>query len=495
MYATEELAACAVDCVSLRLGARAPNAGRPELEAWRPRLTQLAQHAEALLGQAEAHRAAAAAGGEPLATQESQADHELLGFETASVVDTVAERAAQAGGEAAVAGVAQGGARERERCAAAALRSARVAVLRAKRRRPDGGAAVDGDLEAARLRAEEVRKRVEAERRVWPARALAATAGVARADRVLQLLERRADLLVPPEVVGQAARIMALVGATAGGLWAEEDGVSRLDRARMLAGNALALDEPEASDAFVREARRATRRVGQAGGLASLPALGPEWGSGLREVGRLLGEVGKSASGASLGVEDGYLGGSNGHACWWDPPEGAVDGSGAPAARWVEPASQLELVPEHERPRMQRRQNLKMDRCRRSRALPALGADSVAMPPEDPAAMWLSEEAMTAGLRDMRAAEERVLGERLATSTILSMNSWLNMVEGVVRMFGTSLRVLTARGLPAELVVAVMLFLASPGAKRLMNEHWHRVRDAGRAGSRALLRGSRARFS
>jgi hypothetical protein len=42
-------------------------------------------------------------------------------------------------------------------------------------------------------------------------------------------------------------------------------------------------------------------------------------------------------------------------------------------------------------------------------------------------------------------------------------------------MFGTSLRVLTARGLPAQLAVAVMLFLASPGAKRLMNEHWHRV--------------------
>ena len=41
---------------------------------------------------------------------------------------------------------------------------------------------------------------------------------------------------------------------------------------------------------------------------------------------------------------------------------------------------------------------------------------------------------------------------------------------------------LTARGLPAELVVAVMLFLASPGAKRLMNEHLHRVHDAVRGG-------------
>ena len=52
--------------------------------------------------------------------------------------------------------------------------------------------------------------------------------------------------------------------------------MSRLDRARMLAGNALALDEPEASDEYMREARRAVRHAGQAGGLASLSALGPE---------------------------------------------------------------------------------------------------------------------------------------------------------------------------------------------------------------------------
>ena len=50
--------------------------------------------------------------------------------------------------------------------------------------------------------------------------------------------------------------------------------------------------------------------------------------------------------------------------------------------------------------------------------------------PEDLAALWWSEEALTAGLRDIRTAEERVLGELLATSALLSMNSRLNMVEG-----------------------------------------------------------------
>jgi len=49
----------------------------------------------------------------------------------------------------------------------------------------------------------------------------------------------------------------------------------------------------------------------------------------------------------------------------------------------------------------------------------------------------------------------------------------------VLRMHGTSLRALTACGVPEELVAAVLLFLASPGAKVYMDKHRHRVRDVG----------------
>jgi len=72
-----------------------------------------------------------------------------------------------------------------------------------------------------------------------------------------------------------------------------------------------------------------------------------------------------------------------------------------------------------------------------------------------------------------------VLGERWSYTHLTCTNSSLNLAEGVLRMHGTSLRALTACGVPEELVAAVLLFLASPGAKVYMDKHWHRVRDVG----------------
>jgi len=242
--------------------------------------------------------------------------------------------------------------------------------------------------------------RVEAERSAWPARD-----SVAFADRVLRLLTENSRFIAPPGAVLRSARVMAALASVSSRLWAAEDrGAGVLARIRATGVGGALVDEPQTEDERICAALRAAARGYQgAGGLASMPTIPLELGEGLQAVARLLGEVPRADKGASLGVEDGYLNRhADGQVCWWDPPTGALNGIGRPAARWEQPIDQRDRVTDAERERMDRRRNLKEDRCRRSRLLSA----DAARPPDDPGAMWASQSTLDEGLGALRASLE-----------------------------------------------------------------------------------------
>ena len=369
---------------------------------------------------------------------------------------------------------------EQEAELARMARNARAALLRA--RRSGGGAEA---VAAAARQVDEAlaaRELVDCERMAWPEGEGGLGRGVARADMVLRLLEENPSYLEPPAELGKAARYIAALTASTGRLWADADGrAGMLGRMRALGLNEHILDEAPTEEEQ-RGAAKVARERGYQGlpGMVSLPPMDAVYSEGIREVANLLGSVRKSTKGDSLGVEEGFLHTSReGVTCWWDPPLGAVDGRGRPAKRWEQAMEQLARVPEHERARMEARQNLKGDRCRRTKQLVDVDHGSALAPPDDCASMWQSQESLDGGLAELRASQEAVLGEQYAYHTMASRNDMLNLVEGVLRMFGTSLRVMTARGVPEEVVAAVLLFLASPGSKVVMNRCWHRVRGNG----------------
>ena len=274
---------------------------------------------------------------------ESAVVDDLLGVEVASIRNTEAGEAAVPV-EEAVRSVERDAAREAE--LARQARRVRMQLLRAQR--SGGGAEA---VQAAARGVEVARELAESVRAAWPEGG-AVGGRVARADKVLQLLKEHPSLLGVPEEQSQASRILAMVSALSGSLWASADGAQAgvLSRLRAAGLQYRLLDEPESADERTSAARRVRARSHAGIGIGAVDVVLSE---GMSKVGTLLGQMRKRKAGDSLGVEEGYRhGGGEGRACWWNPPAGALNYRGRPAYRWEEPSEQLGKVPEHERAHM-----------------------------------------------------------------------------------------------------------------------------------------------